>query len=282
MCDLKCKESKTTISLLSKHFINNFKTKNKKQKTKMKRELIFMFACIVSVATTFISCTGDEFEDAYTQEEPQKTRAVRTGMTMEEVQARLDEIGTKYGTNINLLYVKDYSEVTESTFEQIERQIIKERNSTNINKTSIRDNVLINDNIIDEYDIATLNSEIEEDKRYDAELDFCIEFKKNSNEIYYYTLKYNMGLNFVTVSDRTSVNAEFNDYSHNIVPFNYFVGFFYHNVVHNDNNTIYFPFEFAIEIEYLKNFFIKRVYGIYHNGFELIYSTGSGLIKISI
>lgn len=250
----------------------------------MKREIIFTFACVMALMSGFVSCTNEDFEDCMSVAEMQKSAKTRSvgGMTKEEVLARLDELGEKYGTNINLLYVKDYSEVTESTFEQIERQIIKERNSTNINKTSIRDNVLINDNIIDEYDIATLNSEIEEDKRYDAELDFCIEFKKNSNEIYYYTLKYNMGLNFVTVSDRTSVNAEFNDYSHNIVPFNYFVGFFYHNVVHNDNNTIYFPFEFAIEIEYLKNFFIERVYGIYHNGFELIYSTGSGLIKISI
>lgn len=155
----------------------------------MKKKYFFTFACVMALMSGFVSCTNEDFEDVYTQDLQQKTRAVRTGMTMEEVQARLDEIGTKYGTNINLLYVKDYSEVTESTFEQIERQIIKERNSTNINKTSIRDNVLINDNIIDEYDIATLNSEIEEDKRYDAELDFCIEFKKNSNEIYYYTLK---------------------------------------------------------------------------------------------
>ena len=142
----------------------------------MKRELIFMFACIVSVMTTFMSCTNEDCDDCMPVAEMQRSAKTRSvgGMTKEEVLARLDELGEKYGTNINLLYVKDYSEVTESTFEQIERQIIKERNSTNINKTSIRDNVLINDNIIDEYDIATLNSEIEEDKRYDAELDFCI------------------------------------------------------------------------------------------------------------
>ena len=40
--------------------------------------------CGVSVMTTVVSCSSDEFEDAYTQEEPQKTRAARTGMTMEE------------------------------------------------------------------------------------------------------------------------------------------------------------------------------------------------------
>ena len=251
---------------------------------KMKRELFFMFACIVSVATTFISCTGDEFEDAFTQEQPQKTRAARTEITMEEVQARLDEIGTKYGTNINLLYVKDYSEVTESTFEQIERQIIKERNSTNINKTSIRDNVLINDNIIDEYDIATLNSEIEEIPDYDKTAYFYLSCYKY-NTYPYVNYFYEMGFNFKVINGRTSVEAGFHDITSYPNAHGSNIDFFSHDVVSNSNDRIMFGFSFlfTINYEYTKNgeevYIDKRAWinGSYDNGVNLLYTTDNDI-----
>ncbi|MBR3916596.1 MAG: hypothetical protein IKJ49_05590 [Bacteroidaceae bacterium] len=109
----------------------------------MKRELIFMFACIVSVMTTVVSCSSDEFEDAYTQEEPQKTRAVRTGMTMEEVQARLDEIGTRYGVAIMIEESENISVINEKYFTDVE----------NLLKNGIREDTNIEARLLDDRNI---------------------------------------------------------------------------------------------------------------------------------
>ena len=110
---------KRVISQLYKQFINKLNFKQT-----MKKKHFFTFACVMALMSGFVSCTNEDFEDVYTQDLQQKTRAARNGMTKEDVLARLDEIGEKYGVNVNMLYVRDYAEFTESTFEKIEQKII--------------------------------------------------------------------------------------------------------------------------------------------------------------
>ena len=87
----------------------------------MKREIIFTFACVIALMSGFVSCTNEDFEDCMSVAEMQKSAKTRSvgGMTKEEVLARLDELGEKYGIDVNMLYVRDYSKFTESTFDEI-------------------------------------------------------------------------------------------------------------------------------------------------------------------
>ena len=87
----------------------------------MKRELIFTFACIVSVMTTFMSCSSDESENAYTQEQPQNTRTAKTEMSMEEIQERLNELGDKYGDPVILSENTDPADITDEFFDFVEQ-----------------------------------------------------------------------------------------------------------------------------------------------------------------
>lgn len=100
----------------SKYLVNNFKTE-----TKMKKELIFMFACIVSAMTTLVSCSSDESENAYTQEQPQNTRTAKTEMSMEEIQERLNELGDKYGVPVILSENTDPADITDEFFDFVEQ-----------------------------------------------------------------------------------------------------------------------------------------------------------------
>ena len=130
----------------------------------MKRELIFMFACIVSVMTTFMSCTNEDCDDCMPVAEMQKSAKTRSvgGMTKEEVLARLDELGEKYGIDVNMLYVRDYSKFTKSTFDEIENRIISKFYTNDAEVCTIQTGILIEDNIVDEYDVASTSSVIED------------------------------------------------------------------------------------------------------------------------
>ena len=125
----------------------------------MKKKLFFTFACAMALIAGFVSCTNDDFEELAPVAEMQKSAMTRSasGMTKEEVQARLDELSEKYGINVNMLYVRDYSEFTESTFEKIEQDIIAYKNrDINANAVTAQagGNNLMDDCVIDEYEIA--------------------------------------------------------------------------------------------------------------------------------
>ena len=138
----------------------------------MKKRLFFYIVGVVALIAGAISCTNNDFEESIPQEQPKRTRAVRT-MTADEVQARLDEIGEKYGTNINLLYVRDYSNLNEDIFKAIEQQITTGQTRT-IDKMDGEN--LVDESSLDEYGIAMLSTEIEEESKYDDELNFDIAF----------------------------------------------------------------------------------------------------------
>ena len=148
----------------------------------MKKKLFFTFACAMALIAGFVSCTNDYFEELAPVAEMQKSAMTRSasGMTKEEVQARLDELGEKYGVNVNMLYVRDYSEFTESTFEKMEQNIIAYKNrDVNANAVTAQsvENALMDDYIIDEYEIATLSTNAEASQNYDETLNFNVEFK---------------------------------------------------------------------------------------------------------
>ena len=155
----------------------------------MKKKLLFTFACVMALMAGFVSCTNDDFEDCMPVAEMQKSAMTRSagGMSKEEVQARLDELGEKYGININMLYVRDYSEFKESSFEKMEQNIIAYKNravNTNAVTAQTVENDILDDSVIDEYEIATLSTNVEATKSYDATLDFDV--------VYHWNTDYNM------------------------------------------------------------------------------------------
>lgn len=129
----------------------------------------------------FVSCTNDDFEEFASVAEMQKSAMTRSvsGMTQEEVQARLDELGEKYCINVKMLYVRDYSEFTESTFKKMEQSIIafkdREFNATAVSAMAVDDN-LLDDSVIDEYGIATLSTNAEPSVETNTEPGFILNF----------------------------------------------------------------------------------------------------------
>ncbi|MBE6298020.1 MAG: hypothetical protein E7088_05990 [Bacteroidales bacterium] len=244
----------------------------------MKKNLFFYVVGVVALIAGAISCTNNDFEESIPQEQPKRTRAVRT-MTADEVQARLDEIGEKYGTNINLLYVRDYSNLNEDIFKAIEQQITTGQTRT-IDKMDGEN--LVDESSLDEYGIAMLSTEIEEESRYDDELNFDITFIDTLYTNRKYNLKWTMGIELVVVPERTSVKADFFEREFNSIPYEYTVDNFYHNIVKNDNGSVYFSFDFLITFNYIKEFIVEQVYGIYDDGFEILYSSGHNIIDVSM
>ena len=61
-----------------------------------------MFACIVSVMTTFMSCTNEDCDDCMPVAEMHRsaiTRSIGDEITIEEVKARMAELNERYGVN---------------------------------------------------------------------------------------------------------------------------------------------------------------------------------------
>ena len=242
----------------------------------MKKNLFFYVVGVVALIAGAISCTNNDFEESIPQEQPKRTRAVRT-MTADEVQARLDEIGEKYGTNINLLYVRDYSNLNEDIFKAIEQQITTGQTRT-IDKMDGEN--LVDESSLDEYGIAMLSTEIEEESKYDDELNFDIAFLDTISD-HSYTIKMTLGIELVVVPGRTSIKADFFERENSSIPYEYVVGSFYHNIVKNDNGIVYFPFDFLISVLYGDCHLVEQVYGIYDDGFDILYSSGHNIIDVS-
>ena len=147
----------------------------------MKKKLLFTFACVMALMAGFVSCTNEDFEEFAPVAEMQKSAMTRSagGMTQEEVQARLDELGEKYGINVKMLYVRDYSEFTESSFEKMEQSIIafkdREFNATAVSAMAVDDN-LLDDSVIDEYGIATLSTNAESNTSSGFVLDCNVQY----------------------------------------------------------------------------------------------------------
>lgn len=240
----------------------------------MNKKLIFKFVCVMAFIAGIVSCTNDYFEELAPVAEMQKsamTRSVGSGMTKEEVQARLDEIGEKYGVNVNMLYVKDYSEFTESTFEKMEQNIIAYKNrdvNTNAVTALAVENDIMDDSMIDEYEIATLSSNVEASQDYDFIIDFGIEYHNNYAFPHITEYLYRWELIFSEGKYGASVDARLVDIN-NIIPV--FIGtsdchvgiFRPSNVKYLGNNSYSFDFEFDI---LNGNTIAGVVHGEYYNG----------------
>lgn len=239
----------------------------------MKKKLLFTFACVMALMAGFVSCTNDDFEEFAPVAEMQKSAMTRTagGMTQEEVQARLDELGEKYGINVKMLYVRDYSEFTESTFKKMEQNIIAYKNravNTNAVATQTVENDILDDSVIDEYEIATLSTNVEAGQDYDFFIDFGIEYHRNGFYPHFDYYSYRWGLNFSKGEYGASVDAELIDMNE-MIPIvvgtsNSHVGIFRpSNVEYLGNNSYSFDFEFYI---LSGNTTVGLVNGEYYNG----------------
>ena len=242
----------------------------------MKKKLLFTFACVMALMAGFVSCTNDDFEEFAPVAEMQKSAMTRAvgGMTQEEVQTRLDELGEKYGININMLYVRDYSEFTESTFEKMEQNIIAYKNSavnTNAVTAQTVENDILDDSVIDEYEIATLSTNVETVGDYDFTLDFSVEYYSS------FVNRYRWGLNFTEVNNGVLIDADLIDLS-SIIPVVITwpcpVSDFRHGAV-KLLGANHYSFDFEFDILNPRTI-IGFVYGEYDNGLKDIWAMTSG------
>lgn len=124
----------------------------------MKRNLLFTFASVLTLVVGFISCTNDEFDECFPV--PATTRSVTEAadstITLEEVQARLDEIGKKYGVAVKISTDEDLSTVNEEYFARVE-DFLSNGISANTDKSTnnIQQAAFMNDNCIDEVAVAS-------------------------------------------------------------------------------------------------------------------------------
>ena len=272
----------------------------------MKKKLLFTFACVMALMAGFVSCTNDDFEEFAPVAEMQKSAMTRAagGMTQEEVQARLDELGEKYGINIKMLYVRDYSEFTESTFEKMEQNIIAYKNrDVNANAVTAQsvENAIMDDYIIDEYEIATLSTNAEASQNYDETLNFNVEFKVPSvystdgNFVLYYQYddySYRYGINIKEVEDNVFINSYLNDLSNDVNKSGQSrkstcnVGGFRHDaIIRNYTGGYSFDFDFEVYAHYVKYIeypfnpinmtIVGFVNGTYDNGIKYVWSMAS-------
>ena len=121
----------------------------------MNRKTIFLALFSAFVACFFVACSNDS--DAL--DINAGTRSVTSSyMTREEVQARLDEIGDRYGTQVIIDKTVNWDFITEDVFTDLEEHLsIKGRESSNKNSTrkyaaniNENDSLSLNDSSIDD------------------------------------------------------------------------------------------------------------------------------------
>lgn len=162
----------------------------------MKKRLFFYVAGIVALIAGAISCTNNDFEESIPQEQPQRTRAVRT-MTADEVQARLDELNEKY--NSNFIIVSDISSEEYDDFYFTALENVMRRNA-GLEPLYIEE-ANTYDYSIDEVAVASTGRSLENDAVADP------------NEIYYGSATSYEGLQ---ADQYTGFISEFNIYSYSI------------------------------------------------------------------
>ena len=122
----------------------------------MKRKTIFTALFSVFVACSFVACSNDS--DALDINVGTRSIISSSFMTREELQARLNEIGEKYGTRVLIDEDVDVDLVTEDVFAKLEEHLSsKQETKANrintrahiVNKTS-NDSLLMNDSSIDD------------------------------------------------------------------------------------------------------------------------------------
>ena len=275
----------------------------------MKKKLFFTFACAMALMAGFVSCTNDDFEEFAPVAEMQKSAMTRSasGMTKEEVQARLDELSEKYGINVKMLYVRDYSEFTESTFEEIEQSVITFKNrevNTDAITAHSTENTLMDDSVIDEYEIATLSTNAEPSVEQNPEpgfiLNFGVDYKVPSQysgdlvintqtDRYFY--KCTASIKHLVMSENYFIESSMEDLSADVNEFGQKpkstcqVGALRHyNLSCNGPEEYSFDFEFDILASYIKYNYVPNtkittlgiVNGSYYNGLQYVWAMAHG------
>ena len=96
----------------------------------MKKRLFFYIVGVVALIAGAISCTNNDFEESIPQEQPKRTRAVRT-MTADEVQARLDELNEKYDANL-YVNINDAQTIYDEDFFLIIENVLRKQDCKNL------------------------------------------------------------------------------------------------------------------------------------------------------
>ena len=117
----------------------------------MKKKLLFTFACVMALMAGFESCTNDDYEEFAPVAEMQKSAMTRAagGMSKEEVQTRLDELGEKYGASVMIADDQDISSVGEDYFTYVDNFL---KNGITSNNNAVQ---IMNDECIDEVAVAS-------------------------------------------------------------------------------------------------------------------------------
>ena len=122
----------------------------------MKKKAILSALFSAFVACFFVACSNDS--DALDINAGTRSVTSSSYMTREEVQARLDEIGDRYGTQVIIDKTVNWDFITEDVFTDLEEHLsIKGRESSNKNSTrkyaaniNENDSLSLNDSSIDD------------------------------------------------------------------------------------------------------------------------------------
>lgn len=240
----------------------------------MKKKLLFTIASVTIFILGFVSCTNDFLEEEVPILEKSKNAATCTGtvMTEEYMQARLNELSTKYGIKIDIVYKRDLSEFSEESFVELEQYIIRIK-SQSIENSNGDINKYIDDSEIDEFGIAPLSVNLENISEYEETLDFRIKYQWGYYYHWHDIYSYSWGLKFDKNGEHISINAILNETSSLANKTTCHVGMFHSDFVTiKNNNTLYFQFDFNVTVVYGGYSPSEGwIYGTYNDGFQNIY-----------
>ena len=248
----------------------------------MKKILFLTLLSAFTLIFAITSCSNNDYEETINAE-MSKSRMTRAAysITMEEVQERLRLIGEKYGTTINLLYLRDLSDITEETFLDIEHRIAARTNGINptSNERQITQDVytLNDDSSLNEISIASTNSNMEANGGVN-------EYWKFFQILYEHTAKHTYKFDylieiFCSIKNGHGVaEANFTDWT-SITNASYCYNFRTSTVSMLPSTTSFF-FDFLFYIPILRN--SVMIEGSYNNGISLLYCSNSNVdIKLS-
>ncbi len=252
----------------------------------MKKILFLTLLSAFTLILAITSCSNNDYEETINAK-MSKSRMTRAAysITMEEVQERLRLIGEKYGTTINLLYLRDLSDITEETFLDIEHRIAARTNGINptSNERQITQDVytLIDDSSLNEISIASTNSNMEATHPYtNSECDFSVVYyfdtTKHKNITYDFNLMINCDINYMHSKATAEIEKRTTRANFNVNIDNYpaHCNTFSTTTIQASNNYVYFGFSFIFNIK--KNSVGYEHYyidGTYLNGISLLFTT---------
>lgn len=237
----------------------------------MKKILFLTLLCAFTLILAITSCSNNDYEETINAKMSKSriTRAASSSFTMEEVEERLRLIGEKYGTKIHMKCIKDYHNITEDLFVQIEKIIAYRMSddSNSIEDLQITNNSysLIDDNSINEINIASTSNIIENSNPY-LEDEWEFSFNCGLNHKHNYCIKFNC--------KNERVKAEFTNLTEMTETHSTECHSFYGTNLHIGNASVSFHYSFTISSGYFNSTETTLVDGVYSNGIVFMFESG--------